>query len=168
MWCVGYWIHTAWLWVSLSTMCFLLFTPCHFAMVYSNSQLSEISLIDPEYLLFFLHICFFFFVIFENLQSLAIPSLLPYSICRFCIGLDCDPYALDQCRENLEELEIDNVDLMQVDLSDPKLNPALDKCVDTIIMNPPFGTKHNKGNQFFALHSCLQSHLFVDELFTWA
>lgn len=68
-------------------------------------------------------------------------SFLTFSI---CIGFDVDDDALEVFRKNAEEFEIANVDLVQCDLC--SLQPeAYAKKFDTVIMNPPFGTKHNQG-----------------------
>lgn len=62
----------------------------------------------------------------------------------FCVGFDIDNDALEIFRRNAEEFEIANVDLVQCDLC--HLQPeAYAKKFDTVIMNPPFGTKHNQG-----------------------
>lgn len=68
---------------------------------------------------------------------------LPYC-CRCVIGFDVDDDALKICQSNLEDYEIASVDTVQADVT------ALDstrwhKAFDTVIMNPPFGTKHNEG-----------------------
>jgi len=56
-------------------------------------------------------------------------------------GVDVDEDALDQFQQNIIDFELDNIDLVQADV------PSLDweNKFDTVIMNPPFGTKHNKG-----------------------
>lgn len=59
-----------------------------------------------------------------------------------CIGVDVDEDALEICRTNCKDFELNNVDLLQCDLTTSCLRP---KFVDTVIMNPPFGTKHNQG-----------------------
>ena len=59
------------------------------------------------------------------------------------MGYDLDPGALEQCRANLEEMDIHNVELIQADVT--KRLPHDHGPVHTVIMNPPFGTKHNKG-----------------------
>lgn len=62
----------------------------------------------------------------------------------FCVGFDIDGEALEIFRRNAEEFEISNVDLVQSDLC--SLQPeAYAQKFDTVIMNPPFGTKHNHG-----------------------
>ncbi|XP_034740987.1 rRNA N6-adenosine-methyltransferase METTL5 isoform X2 [Etheostoma cragini] len=61
-----------------------------------------------------------------------------------CVGFDIDDDALDIFRRNAEEFEISNVDLVQCDLASLEAE-AYAKKFDTVIMNPPFGTKHNQG-----------------------
>lgn len=62
-----------------------------------------------------------------------------------CVGFDIDDDALEIFRRNAEEFEIANVDLVRCDLC--SLQPeAYAKKFDTVIMNPPFGTKHNQGD----------------------
>ncbi|XP_035811405.1 rRNA N6-adenosine-methyltransferase METTL5 isoform X2 [Amphiprion ocellaris] len=60
-----------------------------------------------------------------------------------CVGFDIDEDALDIFRRNAEEFEICNVDLVQCDLCCLEAE-AYAKKFDTVIMNPPFGTKHNQ------------------------
>lgn len=58
-------------------------------------------------------------------------------------GFDCDPDALQLCQTNIKEFELDSqIDLIQADLRRIRL-PIDSKRIlaDTIIMNPPFGTK---------------------------
>ncbi|CAF0715835.1 unnamed protein product [Adineta steineri] len=58
-------------------------------------------------------------------------------------GFDCDPDALKLCQSNIEEFELEsNIDLIQADLRRIRLPIDLQRIkADTIIMNPPFGTK---------------------------
>jgi predicted RNA methylase len=60
------------------------------------------------------------------------------------LGLDLDPDALDTCQQNLEAFDIDNVDLVNGNVTDADL--ILRQKFEVVVMNPPFGTKHNKGN----------------------
>ena len=63
------------------------------------------------------------------------------------MGIDIDDDALGICLKNVEEIEIENADFIQMDITN--LDPAdvkWNNICDTVIMNPPFGTKHNKGN----------------------
>ncbi|XP_058479339.1 rRNA N6-adenosine-methyltransferase METTL5 isoform X2 [Solea solea] len=71
-----------------------------------------------------------------------------------CIGFDIDDDALDIFRRNVEEFEISNVDMVQCDLC--SLEPdAYGEKFDTVIMNPPFGTKHNQGMDMKFLKAAL-------------
>ncbi|XP_075036784.1 rRNA N(6)-adenosine-methyltransferase METTL5 [Mixophyes fleayi] len=72
-----------------------------------------------------------------------------------CIGFDIDEDALDIFRTNAEEFELTNIDLVQCDVCSLPRN-SLEKSVDTVIMNPPFGTKHNKGMDMTFLKTALQ------------
>ncbi|XP_033842951.1 rRNA N6-adenosine-methyltransferase METTL5 [Periophthalmus magnuspinnatus] len=62
----------------------------------------------------------------------------------FCVGFDIDHDALEIFRRNAEEFEISNLDLVQCDLCSLEMEAYSSK-FDTVIMNPPFGTKHNQG-----------------------
>nr|CAG4641142.1 EOG090X0BVL [Eulimnadia texana] len=62
----------------------------------------------------------------------------------FVLSVDIDKDALAIANENIENLEITNVSLIQSNVL--QLRDLLkDFSFDTVIMNPPFGTKHNKG-----------------------
>jgi len=56
------------------------------------------------------------------------------------LGADVDPAALAAAAANAETLG-EHLDLLQCDVA----SLALGRGLDTAIMNPPFGTKHNKG-----------------------
>lgn len=58
-------------------------------------------------------------------------------------GVDIDPQALDTFQENLEDFDIDNVDLLNASAKD--VDAILNQKFEVVVMNPPFGTKHNKG-----------------------
>jgi len=58
-------------------------------------------------------------------------------------GIDVDQDALEQFQGNISDFEIDNIDLINMDIE--SLNEDWANKFDTVIMNPPFGTKHNKG-----------------------
>ncbi|EGD76738.1 methyltransferase-like protein 5 [Salpingoeca rosetta] len=65
-----------------------------------------------------------------------------------CIGCDIDDDALEIARANADEFEIDNLELLRVDVGTRHaghLPPLPIGSVDTVIMNPPFGTKKNAG-----------------------
>lgn len=62
-------------------------------------------------------------------------------------GIDIDEDALEICRRNIEEFEMENISVEQHDVQSlaPDVVERLKGNVDTVIMNPPFGTKHNEG-----------------------
>ncbi len=59
------------------------------------------------------------------------------------LGVDIDSAALDICQQNLDEFDINNVDLVKTNVVD--VDSIIKDKVDVVVMNPPFGTKHNKG-----------------------
>ena len=66
-----------------------------------------------------------------------------FYIYRLCVGFDIDEDALEIFNRNVEEFELTNVDVVQCDVC--SLSNRMSKSFDTVIMNPPFGTKNNKG-----------------------
>jgi len=50
---------------------------------------------------------------------------------------------LDIFKGNVEEFELSNIDVVQCDVC--SIGSSYGKKFDTVIMNPPFGTKHNQG-----------------------
>ncbi len=60
--------------------------------------------------------------------------------------MDIDTEALDICVRNVNDFEITNTDFVQLDVAKLNLEDGRwrDVC-DTVVMNPPFGTKRNKG-----------------------
>ncbi|KAK2849887.1 hypothetical protein Q7C36_008670 [Tachysurus vachellii] len=60
-----------------------------------------------------------------------------------CIGFDIDSDALEIFKQNVEEFELPNIDMVQCDIC--SIGSLYEKKFDTVIMNPPFGTKHNQG-----------------------
>lgn len=72
-----------------------------------------------------------------------------------CIGFDIDEDALAISLANMEEFEIENADFIQVDLTDANSTTKWQKKFDTIVMNPPFGTKRNKGMDMTFLKTAL-------------
>ncbi|NP_001187732.1 rRNA N6-adenosine-methyltransferase METTL5 [Ictalurus punctatus] len=60
-----------------------------------------------------------------------------------CVGFDIDSDALDIFKRNVEEFELPNIDMVQCDIC--SIGPLYTKKFDTVIMNPPFGTKHDQG-----------------------
>ncbi|XP_029385888.1 rRNA N(6)-adenosine-methyltransferase METTL5 [Echeneis naucrates] len=71
-----------------------------------------------------------------------------------CVGFDIDDDALGIFRRNAEEFEISNLDLLQCDLCSLEPDVYAQK-FDTVIMNPPFGTKHNQGMDMKFLKAAL-------------
>lgn len=76
-------------------------------------------------------------------------------MCRLTIGLDIDEEALEVARENASDFELaDQMEWVQCDVA--QLLPSrFPHKVDTVIMNPPFGTK-NKGIDMIFLEKALQ------------
>ncbi|KAM4897605.1 rRNA N(6)-adenosine-methyltransferase METTL5 isoform 2-T2 [Sylvia borin] len=72
----------------------------------------------------------------------------------FCVGLDIDADALEIFNSNIEDFELTNVNMVQCDIC--SLSDSLSDTFDTVIMNPPFGTKHNKGIDMIFLKTALQ------------
>lgn len=61
-------------------------------------------------------------------------------IYRLVTGFEIDPEAINIGRENVEKMElVEIVEFFQADIS--QLNLKTKKYYDTIIMNPPFGTR---------------------------
>ncbi|XP_068936251.1 rRNA N6-adenosine-methyltransferase METTL5 [Petaurus breviceps papuanus] len=71
-----------------------------------------------------------------------------------CVGFDIDEDALEIFSRNVAEFELTNIDMIQCNVC--SLSDSLSKSFDTIIMNPPFGTKHNKGMDMSFLKIALQ------------
>lgn len=70
-------------------------------------------------------------------------------------GIDIDADALSQCKENINEFEINNIELVNADCKqllksyELKTQSILfENEFDMVIMNPPFGTKY-QSNQIF-------------------
>uniref|UniRef100_A0A2K5JYC2 Methyltransferase-like protein 5 n=1 Tax=Colobus angolensis palliatus TaxID=336983 RepID=A0A2K5JYC2_COLAP len=63
---------------------------------------------------------------------------------RLCVGFDRDEDVLEIFNRNVEEFELTNIDMVQCD------------SFDTVIMNPPFGTKNNKGIDMAFLKTALE------------
>ncbi|XP_067009186.2 rRNA N6-adenosine-methyltransferase METTL5 [Anabrus simplex] len=61
-----------------------------------------------------------------------------------CVGVDIDSDALSIFSKNVEEFEISNVEGVQCNVI-TNIPEQWDNKFDTVIMNPPFGTKHNSG-----------------------
>ena len=75
------------------------------------------------------------------------------------VGFDIDSDALDVASSNCSEMEIRGVEFVQDDVVKMAKEGRWRKMFDTVIMNPPFGTKNNKGSVAKLSHRCKQ--LFV-------
>ena len=67
------------------------------------------------------------------------------------LAFDIDSDAIEIAKCNAEEFELENIDFVQLDLTEeqsPIMCDSKRAMVDTVIMNPPFGTKNNKGKQW--------------------
>nr|CAG4651266.1 EOG090X0BVL [Simocephalus serrulatus]SVE94454.1 EOG090X0BVL [Simocephalus serrulatus] len=63
----------------------------------------------------------------------------------YVLGVDIDEEALQISTSNIEQFELYDIDLVQCDIKNlPQILEGKFK-FDTVVMNPPFGTKHNKG-----------------------
>ena len=94
---------------------------------------------------------------------------LKFIIFRFeshVVGLDIDPDALEIAQENVDELEISSIDFMLVDLS-ARPPGFMDRKFDTVIMNPPFGTKSNKGIDMLFLKTGIEVSRPLFHLSDW-
>lgn len=74
------------------------------------------------------------------------------------VGFDIDAEALAIAKNNIDEMEISSVDLVQCDvLSDLSADESLwNQTFDTVLMNPPFGTKKNAGTDMKFLKVAVQ------------
>ncbi|XP_023030302.1 methyltransferase like 5 [Leptinotarsa decemlineata] len=70
------------------------------------------------------------------------------------IGFEIDEDAIDISRENIGEHEVTNVDIIQCDILN--ISPRSYKGFDTVLMNPPFGTKQNAGIDMKFLETALR------------
>lgn len=73
------------------------------------------------------------------------------------VGVDIDPDALQIFRNNMEEMEVgeeDGIELINGDVL--KLEDYLIESFDTVLLNPPFGTKDNAGIDMLFLHQAIK------------
>ncbi|TDG44013.1 hypothetical protein AWZ03_009562 [Drosophila navojoa] len=63
---------------------------------------------------------------------------------QLTIGFELDDAAVDTFRQNVVDMELPNVDCIRADVLHLP-GSKWDKAFDTVVMNPPFGTKHNAG-----------------------
>lgn len=66
----------------------------------------------------------------------------------YILGVDIDTDALSVCQKNIDYFEINSIDLLQADCKQIMVKPGFisnfEGKFDTVIMNPPFGTKNQK------------------------
>lgn len=81
----------------------------------------------------------------------------------FVMGVDIDYDALTQCNYNREQLKEDeepnylnNFDVFCADVCDDLFWSRFNQVFDVVVMNPPFGTKNNKGIDMIFLKRALQ------------
>lgn len=86
------------------------------------------------------------------------------------IGCDIDKDALEIAQHNAGMLEIDNLELVHLDIGSrpgSHLPPLPLMRADTVVMNPPFGTKKNAGidmnflEQASRVSGCFQNYIWV-------
>ena len=70
------------------------------------------------------------------------------------LGVDVDEDALAVARANLEEAELTGVELLQADVEE--VARLWRRPVDTVLTNPPFGTKRNAGADMRFLQAALR------------
>ena len=76
------------------------------------------------------------------------------------VSIDIDSDALELARSNIEHYELEEqikvieADLMQLILGP---EPQYNDYFDTILMNPPFGTKNNEGVDMKLLQCCVKA-----------
>lgn len=90
------------------------------------------------------HLLNFYIITCHFIELFIIIFKLSAILTSLCVGFDIDVDALEIFRRNAEEFEIPNVDLVQCDMCMLEAEGYANK-FDTVIMNPPFGTKHNTG-----------------------
>ncbi|EAA06478.5 rRNA N6-adenosine-methyltransferase METTL5 [Anopheles merus] len=62
------------------------------------------------------------------------------------VGVEIDPDAIEVFRSNCDEFELENVQCVQADvLRLPEIFADRQRPFDTVLLNPPFGTKQNSG-----------------------
>lgn len=77
----------------------------------------------------------------------------------YVLGIDIDSDVLEECQANISQFEINNIDLINCDCERLLNNKSLNGKFDTVVTNPPFGTK-NQGIDvtFLRVASMISSH----------
>ena len=75
----------------------------------------------------------------------------------YVMGVDIDSDALQIAQSNIGQFELSNVHLVQCSVTDlPQLLKRDVVQFDTVVMNPPFGTKHNQGLDVLFVETALR------------
>lgn len=74
----------------------------------------------------------------------------------YVVGFDIDADALELAKQNLEESEVERVELIQCDVANIDSMMVRGDLFDTVIMNPPFGTKNNAGIDVMFLEKAIR------------
>lgn len=61
------------------------------------------------------------------------------------VGFEIDPNALTVFQNNINEMEIPGIEFVNCDVTRDVTSTKFGNYFDTVIMNPPFGTKNNEG-----------------------
>ncbi|GES79480.1 methyltransferase-like protein 5 [Rhizophagus clarus] len=88
----------------------------------------------------------------RNSENSIAANLLDSS---YNLALDIDDDALQVAKENCSEFEVD-VEFILADLISTSMDHLQNK-VDTIVMNPPFGTKNNEGIDMIFLKKAIET-----------
>ena len=80
---------------------------------------------------------------------------------RSITGFEIDPEALEIAKANIEGAEVANAEIKLYDLLTITSDPAYAKYFDTVVMNPPFGTKNNEGIDMQLLSAAIYVSLYI-------
>lgn len=64
---------------------------------------------------------------------------------NFTVGFDIDEDAISTFTENIDEMEIPGIDCVHCDVTNENVMMKWEGIFDTVVLNPPFGTKSNAG-----------------------
>lgn len=81
-------------------------------------------------------------------------------ICSYNVGIDIDLKALKIAQENFDNLIDQTPDLILADVSNFKAFRS--GFFDIVLMNPPFGTKHNEGIDMQFLQQAIKVHIYYN------
>ena len=88
--------------------------------------------------------------------EISLKSILTLiTVCHFLShSFDIDEDALEICRSNVDEFDLTDTELIAIDLLDDSEMSAHSGKFDTVLLNPPFGTKNNQGTDLAFLKVC--------------